>query len=161
MSADIDPIRKEIAFQLRSGNAHLSFEEVIAGFPPKLRGTVPKGLPYSAWQLLGHIRITQEDILRFSRNVDGGYVTPNWPQSYWPESVAPPNDSAWEESVQQVIADREQFIQLVEKGDLFTPFPWGDGQTLLREAFVIIDHTAYHLGEIVAVRRLLGAWPSQ
>lgn len=153
-------VREEIVAQLNGGNAHATLEQVVADFPAQSRGTAPKGLPYSAWQLLEHIRIAQEDMLQFVVNKDGGYVAPNWPDYYWPKAAAPPSETAWDQSVTQIQRDRDQFAALIKdpNADLVKPFPWGDGQTLLHEAFLIVDHTAYHLGEIVAIRRTLGVW---
>jgi hypothetical protein len=151
-------IRKELIFHLNGGNAHVKFEEAVDGFPAKLTGAIPQGLPYSAWQLLEHLRIAQEDIVQFCDNANGRYVPPEWPEYYWSKSPAPPTPSAWSDSVRRVLEDRNRFISLLNKGDLFAPFPWGDGQTLLREAMVVIDHNSYHIGQIVAVRRLLNAW---
>lgn len=153
-------VRSEIVAQLNGGNAHATLEQVVADFPAQSRGTVLEGLPYSAWQLLEHIRLAQEDILKFVVNADGGYVAPNWPDDYWPSAAAPPTEKAWDESVRRIQRDRDDFAALVTnpKSDLLKPFPWGDGQTLLREAFLIVDHTAYHLGEIVTIRRMLGIW---
>lgn len=159
MANSKDQLREEIAFQLRGGNAHATFEQGVSHFPVKLRGVVPDGLPYSAWQLLEHLRIAQEDILKFTDNTTGNYEAMKWPDDYWPKSPAPAKAAAWDTSIKQVLDDREQFIKLMSKADLFAPFPWGDGQTLLREANLIIDHNAYHVGELVAVRRLLKAWP--
>ena len=161
MSSDAEELRKELIFQLRGGNAHAKFEDAVDSFPAKLRGTVPENLPYSAWQLLEHLRIAQADILKFSDNADGSYKEMTWPDAYWPKSPAPASASAWDKSVQQVLDYRERFIKLLQAGDLFAPFPWGDGQTLLREAVLIVDHNAYHIGELVAVRRLLKAWPAK
>jgi DinB superfamily len=154
-----EEVRKQLLAFLRGGNAHAAFDEVLKEFPAEKRGVKPAGLPYSAWQLLEHIRITQHDILRFSKNSDGQYHSPKWPEGYWPKSPDPPNDKAWDNSVAQVHADRKEFEELLTDGsDLETAFPWGDGQNLLREALLIADHTAYHLGEIVTVRRILGVW---
>jgi len=153
-------VRTEIVAQLNGGNAHATLEQVVADFPAQSRGAVPEGLPYSAWQLLEHIRLAQEDILKFVVNDGGGYIAPNWPDDYWPKAAAPPSEKAWQESIRRIEADRKRFAEVVENpnSDLLKPFPWGDGQTLLHEAFLIVDHTAYHLGEIVAIRRMLGVW---
>jgi hypothetical protein len=153
-------LRKQLLALLNGGNAHADLDSVVKDFPAKLQGITPEGLPYSAWQLLEHIRITQEDILRFSRNYDSTYESPKWPEEYWPKGAEPPNDAAWNESVRKVKSDLTEFIGLLtdSSSDLFTPFAWGDGQNLLREALVIADHAAYHLGEMLVVRRLLGAW---
>jgi hypothetical protein len=151
---------KELAFQLRGGNAHAPLEKVIQDYPSEKRGVVPKGLPYSGWQLLEHIRRAQRDILEFSANQDGRYFHKKWPDNYWPKSPEPPSEEAWDKSVKQIEADREAFIKMISKmqAELFSPFPWGEGQTLFQEACLILDHNAYHLGELVAVRRVLGIW---
>jgi hypothetical protein len=126
------------------------------GFPEALRGVVVDGLPYSAWQLLDHMRIAQHDILKFS--TDAKYKSPKWPDGYWAKKPAPPSATAWTAALKQIAADRAAFVKLVKTGDLVAPFPWGDGQNLLREALLIADHNAYHVGELLVVRRLLGAW---
>jgi hypothetical protein len=156
----MDALRKELLFQLRGGNAHAPFEKVVKGFPAEKQGLVPKGLPYSGWQLLEHIRLALEDMVEFSANEDGHYKEKKWPGDYWPKSAAPSSKGAWAESVDKIETARERFIKMIsdEKVDLFSPFPWGDGQTLFHEVCLIVDHTAYHLGELVAVRRLLGVW---
>lgn len=154
-------LRKELKALLDGGQAHATFEATVSGFPEKLRGVVPEGLPYSGWQILEHIRLAQRDILDFSRNTDGSYKAKKWPEAYWPESAEPPSEDAWAQSVAQVREDRKAFENLLLQADnaaLVTPFAWGDGQTLLREALLIADHDAYHVGELIVVRRLLGAW---
>jgi len=159
MAAKLDPLRKEIIFQLKGGHAHAPFEQVVAKFPQKLQGVVPQGLPYSAWQLLEHLRLAQVDMLQFCRSKN--YKEKRWPDDYWPNSPEPPNARAWDASVRKIKVDRQAFIKLISnaKVDLFAPLPWGDGQTLFHEACLILDHNSYHLGEIVTIRRLLGAWP--
>ena len=163
MATDQKALVKELAFQLRGGHAHAKFEEVVAKMPREAQGKKVKGLPFTAWQLLEHLRIAQRDILEYCRNHDGNYKEMKWPDDYWPKAAAPAKANDWSKSVKQIEADREEFIALLEdkKSDLFEAFDWGSGQTLLREAMVIIDHNAYHLGEIVAVRRALGAWPKK
>ncbi|RZU39833.1 DinB family protein [Edaphobacter modestus] len=145
---------------LRGGQAHATFEEAVKDFPTEYRGTVPQGLPYSAWQLLEHLRITQRDILDFSAPPTGGYQPIEWPAGYWPKSAEPPSAHAWDASVAEVGKDRETFEKLLSKpdADLYKPFRWGEGQNLLREALLIADHTAYHVGELILLRRLLGIW---
>jgi len=155
-SKEIAALRKQLRSLLTKAEAHVSLDHVVRGFPVKLRGVVPEGLPYSAWQLLDHMRIAQNDILRFSS--EPKYKSPKWPEGYWAKKPAPPDAAAWTAAVKQIAADRRAFLQLVAKEDLFAPFPWGDGQTLLREALLIADHNAYHVGELLMVRRLLGAW---
>ena len=159
MPAKLDPLRKELIFQLNGGHAHAPLEKVVAGLPAKLQGVVPEGVPHSGWQLLEHLRIAQADILEFCSRKN--YREKQWPDDYWPRDTTPPNSRAWNASVHQIRADREQFIKLISnsKADLFAPLAWGEGQTLFHEACLIIDHNAYHLGEMVMVRHLLGAWP--
>lgn len=154
-------LRRQLKSLLEGGQAHATFDVAVKDMPAKLRGVVPDGVPYSAWQLLEHIRIGLRDILDFSRNHDGSYRELKWPDDYWPKNVAPPSDDAWQKSIDQIRSDRKEFEKLVDSSDdknLVTPFPWGKGQNLLREAFLIVDHEAYHVGELVLLRRLLGAW---
>ena len=160
MAKGEEALKKELAKQLRGGNAHAKFEDVTAKLSAELRGKKVKDLPYSIWQLLEHLRIAQRDMLDFCRNQDGSYKEMKWPDDYWPKSPEPSSDKAWNDSIKQFLSDREEFIKLIEAddADLYTPFKWGDGQTLLHEAMLIVDHNGYHLGEIVALRRLLGAW---
>jgi len=159
MSLKVDPLRKELVFQLNGGNAHAPLEKVASKFPTKLQGVVPEGLPYSAWQLLEHLRIAQEDIVEFCTSKS--YREKKWPDDYWPREVVPPDGRAWNASLRQIHASREQFIKLISnpKADLFAPLAWGHGQTLFKEACLIVDHNSYHLGEMVTVRRVLGDWP--
>ena len=155
-----EELRKQLTALLNDGQAHATFDAAVKDLPADLRATVPPNLPYSAWQLLEHLRIAQRDILNFSAPPTGGYHPIQWPADYWPKSPQPPNPQAWDQSIEAVHADRKSFIALIEdpKSDLFKPFRWGDGQNLLREALLIADHTAYHLGELIVLRRLLGAW---
>jgi len=158
MAAKLDPLRKELIFQLNGGNAHAPLEKVIENFPARQQGVVPDGLPYSAWQILEHLRLAQADMIEFCTSKN--YREKKWPDEYWPKSPEPPNTRAWNTSVRQIQADREQFLKLISnpKKDLFAALPWGNGQTIFHEACLILDHNSYHLGEIVAVRRLLGNW---
>ncbi|WP_338867838.1 DinB family protein [Spirosoma sp. SC4-14] len=153
-------VRNQLIALLTGSNAHQPFEEAIHGLPAALRGIKPQKLPYSIWQLVDHIRIAQWDILEFSRNP--AHQSPPWPSGYWSKEVAPINDQDWQQAVDQVRQDREAFLALINdpKRDLYEPFAHGDGQNLLREALLIADHTAYHVGEIIIIRRLLNAWPS-
>jgi len=159
-NAETDEILKQLLALLDGGQAHATLDEVVEGFPAKLRGTVPDGLPYSAWQVLEHLRITQRDILEFSAPPTGGYHPIAWPEGYWPKSPEPPSADAWEASVAAIRKDLKAFKDLIIRpgADLYKPFRWGEGQNLLREALLIADHNAYHLGELVVLRRLLGAW---
>lgn len=152
-----DSLRRHVDNLLRMHGAHLSFEEALADFPPEFRGTKPHGVPHSAWELLEHMRIAQEDILDFSRNP--GYVDKVFPDDYWPPSPAPPSDQAWQKSVRQFTEDLNAMRTLIAdlSQDLFAPLPHGTGQTLLREALLVADHNAYHLGQLVFLRKLLDA----
>lgn len=151
-------LRDHLLELLRGGSAHLRFDEAIEGLPADLRGTKHQELPHTAWQLLEHLRIAQWDILDFSRNPDYAHI--KWPDDYWPKTAAPPDDDAWDESVEQFRQDLEAMQDLVAdpKTDLYAKIPWGDGQTILREAMLVADHNAYHIGQIVSLRQALGAW---
>ncbi len=151
-------LREHLLDLLRGGGAHLNFEQAFAGLPAKLRGARPRGLPFTAWRLLEHMRIAQWDILEFSR--DSKHVSPEFPEDYWPAGDRPPNAAAWEHSVNSFRADRKAMEKLVAdpKTDLNARIPHGTGQTILREALLVADHNAYHLGQVVMLRRLLGAW---
>jgi len=152
-------LRAHLIELLQGGHGHAAFDDVVKGLPADLSGQRPHGLPYSAWELLEHMRIAQEDILRFSQSAD--YVSPEFPEGYWPKSPGPPSPRAWAGAVRAFHRDLAAFEALVQDPaqDLYRKFPWGDGQTLLREALLIADHNSYHLGQLVLVRRLLGAWP--
>jgi len=149
-------LRKQLIAMLTKKQAHASLEDVVRGFPAKLRGVVVDGLPYSAWQLVDHMRIAQHDILKFS--TDAKYKSPKWPDGYWAKKPAPPSGTAWAAGIKQIATDRAAFVKLLKTQDLFAPFAWGDGQNLLRQVLLIADHNAYHVGELLVVRRLLGAW---
>ena len=136
-------------------DAHASFDRAVDGVSPDLYGVQPEGLPFSPWQLLEHMRLTQRDILQFC--VDPAYVEPRWPDDYWPANVAP-GPGEWEWSVAAFREDREALIRLVTEADLFAAVPNGTGQTFLRELLLVADHNAYHVGQLVAVRRLLDNW---
>jgi uncharacterized damage-inducible protein DinB len=159
--ARTDVMRATMAKLLDWEDAHAGLEKVVAGLSPELRGQAPNGLPYSPWQLLEHIRLTQHDILEFCRNPS--YEELDWPGDYWPKSASPSSGEAWDKSVAAVRQDREALKQLaLNPGiDLLARVPAGDGQTYLRELLLVADHTAYHLGELVVVRRALGAWPGK
>ena len=151
-------LREHLTNLLSGGGAHLDWKASFAGIPPKLRGVRPSGLPHSLWEMLEHLRIAQWDILEFSRNPK--HVSPDWPQGYWPGSPEPPNEEAWEKSLKLFGRDLAAMEKLVAnpKTDLFARIPHGTGQTILREALLVADHNAYHLGQVVFIRRLLGAW---
>jgi hypothetical protein len=153
-------LRKHLLELLDGGQAHASFDNVVADFPAKLRGERPTGLPHSAWMLLEHLRIAQSDILDFSRNPK--YVELKWPEEHWPANPAPPTATAWNKSVKAFRDDLDAMKKLVSnpKTDLFAKIPWGGGQTILREALLVADHNSHHLGQLIDVRRLLGIWKS-
>jgi hypothetical protein len=151
-------LRKHLLELLEGGGAHAKFEDAVKGLPVQLRGAKPTKFPHSPWMLLEHLRLAQWDILEFSRNAK--HVSPKWPEGYWPKTAAPPNEAAWAKSVRQFERDRKAMQILVgdRKTDLFARIPWGDGQTILREALLVADHNAYHVAQLVDVRRMLGAW---
>jgi hypothetical protein len=152
-------LRQQLAKFIDWGDAHTDFASAVKDFPVDLRGRVPQGLPHSAWQLLEHIRIALWDILEFSRG--SKHKSPKWPEGYWPKSAAPPNNKAWDESVNSVGKHLDEMREMVNDTsiDLFAPLPHGEGQTLLREVLLAADHNAYHLGQLLLVRKALGTWP--
>lgn len=153
-------LRDHLLYLLRGGGAHLDFEKAIADLPVKLRGAKAAGTPHTPWRLVEHMRIAQWDILEFSRNPN--HVSPEFPNGYWPHGDAPPDDTAWDRSVAAFRADLLAMQDLVADPAtyLFASIPHGEGQTILREALLVADHNAYHLGQLVLLRRLLGAWPT-
>ena len=158
--ASNDPaLRKHVIDVLKGGSAHVHFMDALEEFPPNKRGTFAPGLPHTGWQLLEHARIAQWDILEFSRNPK--HVSPGFPEGYWPKTPGPLTDADWDKSVQQFQRDLDEMIEMVKNSrtDLFAKIPHGDGQTILRQALVLADHNAYHLGQLVDLRRALGAWP--
>ncbi len=153
-----DGTREQVLALLKGGNAHVGLDDALDDFPPKLRGVKPKGAPHTAWQLLEHMRIAAWDILEFSRNPK--HVSPGWPDGYWPPTEKPPSDAAWKKSIASIKKDVGAMAKLVAdaKTDLYAKIPHGAGQNILREALLIADHNSYHLGQLVLLRRLLGAW---
>lgn len=157
--ADQDALRHHLEELLGAESAHRSFEAAVDNFPPELRGRIPDGLPYSPWQLLEHVRISQKDILDFC--VDEAYVELEWPTDYWPPSEAPATPDEWTDSIRSYRRDRERLMALLmnREIDLMARVPNGDGQTYLREFLLVADHTAYHTGQLILIRKLLGCWP--
>ena len=151
-------LREQLRELLTGGHAHLDFDRALADLPSALRGARPTGLPHTPWRLVEHMRIAQRDILRFC--VDPEHVSPAFPDGYWPKGDAPPDPDAWERTVAEFRSDLQAVIDLVSdpETDLLAPLPHGEGHTILREALLVADHNAYHLGQLVTVRRLLGAW---
>ena len=143
---------------LKKGNAHVSLDQALKNIPFELLSETPEGLPYNIWQLAEHIRISQSDILEFSRNPN--YTSPEWPKGYWPSEKAPSSEDVWEKCVHQIEEDRDSFIDLIKNAgeNLYAAIAGGDGQTLLREALVLADHNSYHTAEIIVLRRLLNDW---
>ena len=158
MSSEDQSLRDHVLYVLEGGGAHLDFEQAIADIPESMRGAKVDGCPHTAWKLLEHLRICQWDILEFSRDPD--HVSPTFPDGLWPEEDGPVDAEAWENSINEFRSDREQMIELVAnpETDLFAPIPHGTGQTILREALLVADHNAYHLGQLVFLRRCLGIW---
>ncbi|MGH9552698.1 MAG: DinB family protein [Terriglobales bacterium] len=154
-------LRQHLLELLKGASAHASFEDAIAGLPAKLRGRKPAGFPHSPWMLLEHLRIAQWDILEFSRNRK--HLSPDWPKGYWPHSEAPSSIAAWNASIRKFRQGLKAMQDLVAnpKTDLYARIPWGDSQTVLREVLLLADHNAYHVAQLVDVRRLLGAWPEK
>jgi hypothetical protein len=153
-------IREHVGRLLDWKEAHAGYDAAIAGIPPDRRGSAPSGLPYSPWQLIEHLRITQHDILDFCRNPK--YEEMNWPDDYWPADTAPPSADAWDESIRRFREDRDALKALAADPqiDLAATIPHGTAQTYLRELLLVADHSAYHVGELIVVRRLLGIWKS-
>ena len=151
-------LREHLVSLLTGGNAHTTFEDAVKNMPAELRGKRPKGAEHSPWQLLEYLRIAQWDILEFSR--DAKHKSPKWPEEYWPKSPMPPDEKAWDKSVRAFRRDLKTLCALVSdpNTDLYAKIPHGDGQTILREVLLTADHNAYHLGQLVLVRKLLGAW---
>lgn len=151
-------LRQHVLFLLQGGGAHLDFDSGVADLSADCRGAKPEGLPHTPWRLVEHMRRAQHDILEYSRNPD--HESPPWPDAYWPNGGAPPDEDAWFESIELFRADLQAMQDLVadESIDLLEPIPWGGDHTILREALLVADHNAYHLGQLVTVRRLLGAW---
>lgn len=151
-------LREYLLKLLEGGQAHIEFERAVDGIPFDHLGKRPGGVPYSLWQQVEHLRIAQRDILEFSRDPD--YESPDWPDGYWPDWPAPESQQQWETTLEAFYADHREMVALVADSgrDLLDPFPWGDGQTLFRQAVLIVDHNAYHIGQIVVIRKLLGNW---
>jgi hypothetical protein len=150
------PLIKELKKLLSGGGAHVGFNEATLDIPFALLGERPHALPYSIWQLVEHIRIAQWDMLEFSK--DDNHKSPKWPDEYWPKETAPTDKDSWNKALMQIDDDLKAFIELIQQRDLYEPIAQGSGQSILREALQIADHNAYHIAEIVVLRRLLGIW---
>jgi hypothetical protein len=159
MKTDQDKSLREHLVRLLDGEgAHINLSDALDGLPKDARGKKATNMPHSPWRLLEHIRIAQHDIVDFC--TDPKYKDLKWPDDYWPKAEGPKDETEWEKSIEDIGHDLERMKSLVAdpKTDLFAKIPWGDGQTYLREALLVADHNAYHVGELVAVRRALGAW---
>ncbi len=159
MATDEKVLRSQLIALLKGGQAHADIRAAMADFPFELTSQRPHGLPYSAWQLVEHIRIALHDIFEFSTN--SSYHEIKWPDDYWPKEASAPSHAGWKTSVEGVEKLLDQFIRLLENQEvsLDAPIPWGKHkETILREALLAADHTSYHTGELIVLRRLLGAW---
>jgi hypothetical protein len=154
-SKEATALRGMLVDALRGQHAHIDFDSAVKDFPVEARSAKPAGSAHSAWQLLEHMRIAQWDILEFSRNPK--HESPEWPEGYWPQTEAPPNDKAWDDSVKAFKRDAQEFKKLVRDphSNLFEVFEHGDGQTLLREALLLVCHNSYHLGQLVLLKKSL------
>lgn len=161
-----DASRRTLASLLRGGGAHATLEQALYGLEPELRAARPPGHAHSVWELLEHMRLAQEDILRYS--LDPGWTSPPWPEGYWPEQpdgltgVDGLTEARWQETRQGFERDLAEVVALVMDGarDLGAAIPHGEGRSYLRQVLLVADHNSYHLGQIVLVRRALGAWPA-
>jgi hypothetical protein len=155
---DDNSLREHLVRVLDWRSAHADFDAAIQGIPMEKRGQRPADLPYSPWELVEHMRIAQRDILEFCR--DAEYTAPDWPVDYWPGAPEPPGPAAWKDGIEAFRSDRAGMKDIVRDPaiDLHAEIPHGEGQTYLREVLLVADHNAYHLGQLVTVRRLLGIW---
>jgi hypothetical protein len=149
-------LRDHLLYLLKGGGAHISFDDAMGDWTFELAGVKVANFPHTAWMLVEHMRLAQWDILDFSR--DSKHVSPPWPEGYWPASATPPDEKAWTASMSAFKKDLRTMERLVSdrRVDLYAPIPWGDGQTILREALLLADHSAYHLGQLVMLRKSIG-----
>lgn len=159
-NADDRSVREHLLEFLRGGSAHIDISTILKDFPEALYEKKPAGAPHSAWQLVEHLRLTTQDLLNFCTNPK--YVEPRWPEDYWPAENEPPNLQMWNASVRALHKILDQFHDLIEnpRVNLYAKIPWGDGQTVLREILLVCDHTSYHAGQLVMLRKQLGTWKS-
>jgi len=156
VTVDANAFRKEIVSHLTEGHAHASFDAVVKDFSADLRGSRPNDLPYSAWQLIEHLRIAQWDIIEYALNPK--HKSPDFPDGYWPKSPEPPDGRAWDKSIAGFRADRKRLVAALEKADILAPIKHANNQSLASKAILVIDHNAYHLGQLILLRRLLNIW---
>jgi uncharacterized damage-inducible protein DinB len=158
MGIDNRELREQLVELIRGGSAHAEVKSALADFPADKRAIKPAGAPYNAWQLLWHMTFTLRDLLDFCTNAK--YLTPKWPDEYWPKEEQPPSEDAWESTQRGLLADLAAFEKMIMNPaqNMYATIPWGDGQTVLREILLAADHTSYHLGQIVLLRKQLDAW---
>ncbi|MFP4106679.1 MAG: DinB family protein [Phycisphaerae bacterium] len=155
--SDDATLRDHVRYVLEGGGAHMGPADVLKDIPPELRGGKPEGLPYTPWRLLEHMRIAQHDILEYTLD-PAGWESPDWPDGYWPDTLGPPNEEDWANSIDAFLADNRRMRELVTdpQTSLLEPLPDTPGHTVLRQALLAADHNAYHIGQLLTVRRLLG-----
>lgn len=153
----LNPFRKELLSHLTEENAHAGFDAAVKGFPANLRGARPDDLPHSAWQLIEHLRIAQWDIVEYALNPK--HKSPDFPDGYWPKSPEPPDAKAWGKSIAAFRADRKKLAAALQKSDILAPISFANNQSLASKTILLIDHNAYHLGQLILLRRLLNIWP--
>lgn len=158
-SKDLDTLRETLISQLTEDHAHAGFDAAVKDFPANLRGERPNGLPHSAYQLVEHLRLAQWDIIEYALNPK--HKSPEWPAGYWPKSPEPPDDKAWEKSVAAFHADRKKLVAALKKSDVLAPIPHAKNESLAAKTILLIDHNAYHLGQLILLRRLLNIWPEK
>ena len=151
-----EAFRKELLSHLTEDNAHAGFDAAVKDFPAKLRGERPHGLPHSAYQLVEHLRIAQGDIIEYALNAK--HKSPEFPDGYWPKSPEPPDAKAWDKSVAAFRVDRKKLVDALEKADILAPIPHANNQSLASKTILLMDHNAYHLGQLILLRRLLDVW---
>jgi hypothetical protein len=158
-SSESDAFRKELISHLTEENAHAGFDAAVKGFPAELRGVRPEGLPHSAYELIEHMRLAQRDIIEYA--LDPKHESPEFPEGYWPKVPEPPDAKAWDKSIASFRADRKRLAAALGKADVLAPIQHANNQSLASKTILAIDHNAYHLGQLVLVRRLLNAWPEK
>jgi DinB superfamily len=156
---DSNAFRKELISALAEDHAHSGFDAAVKDFPANLRGERPHDLPHSAYQLVEHLRLAQWDIIEYALNPN--HESPDFPDGYWPKSPEPPDDKAWDKSIAGFHADRKKLVAALEKADLLAPIPHANNQSLASKTILVIDHNAYHLGQLILLRRLLNGWPEE
>ena len=152
-------VRKQLLHLLRGGNAHMTFDQAIADFPPEHFNTKPPNVSYSFWHLLEHLRIAQWDILEFVRRPE--HASPAWPKGYWPHPDAQADQAAWDTTIRKFHADLQALQVMAENPEvnLTAPLPHAPDYTVLRELLLVADHNAYHIGEFGILRQITGLWP--